>query len=77
MYTDKNAADSEKRTSAIEKSLEEHGYSVSDPEKAMEILGAGAQDTTRWSVVYNLTKKSISYCLNGNFENIAFQKTFQ
>lgn len=77
VYTDKNAADSEKRTSAIEKSLEEHGYSVSDPEKAMEILGAGAQDTTRWSVVYNLTKKSISYCLNGNFENIAFQKTFQ
>ena len=77
VYTDKNAADSEKRTSEIEKSLEEHGYSVSDTEKAMEILGAGAQNTTRWSVVYNLTKKSISYCLNGNFENIAFQKTFQ
>ena len=77
VYTDKNAADSEKRTSAIENALEEHGYSVSDPEKAMEILGAGAQNTTRWSVVYNLTKKSISYCLNGNFENIAFRETFQ
>jgi len=44
------------------------------PEQGMDLLSAVQQNSTQWSVVYNLTNKNAQLCLHKNFDDTYFSE---
>lgn len=70
VYGVNDGGDSDRRTSSMKKDLENSGYDLSKIENSFSPLDAAKQSSTRWSVVYNLTKRTINIAINGNFGTI-------
>lgn len=66
-YNDTNAQDSHNRANAIVSSVKNSEFNLTE-ENAFLALKAGSNSYTRWSIVYNLTDKTISYSINRNFD---------
>ena len=65
-YKDANSADSVKRANAIISAARASDLDLTE-ENAFLALKAAAVSNTRWSIVYNLTEKTLVYTINGNF----------
>jgi len=66
----------DERFNTMQKTLEEKGGVLTE-EEAMKLLSAVHQEAsdnhegkTQWSVVYNLTKKTATVCVNHNYDNV-------
>ena len=61
----KASADSSKRMAAIVSALEKCGFDIS-VENALHALYSGSQTTTRWSVVFDCTNRTMDIAVNRN-----------
>ena len=74
-YKDANSADSLNRMNAIESSVRGNGFNLTE-KNAFLALSSASVNNTRWSIVYNLTEKTLSYTINRNF-NKTFSFSFE
>lgn len=65
-YNDANAADSLNRMNAILNSVQANGFDL-PTENAFAALKAASSSYTRWSIVYNLTDKTMDIAINQKF----------
>lgn len=65
-YNDANAADSLNRMNAILNSVQANGFDL-PTENAFAALKAASGSYTRWSIVYNLTDKTMDIAINQKF----------
>ena len=65
-YKDANSADSINRTNAIINSVRENEFNLTEA-NAFLALNAASNSYTRWSIVYNLTDKTMSFAANRKF----------
>ena len=68
-YKDTNAADSLNRMNAIVSSVRASDFDLT-VEASFKALKAASNNNTRWSIVYNLTEKTMSFVANKNFDKI-------
>jgi len=68
-----NFGGGQNRYEILEKTLEENS-GVLSAQEGMDLLAAVQQNSTQWSVVYNLTKKTAELCLHKDYENPYFFK---
>ncbi|MBQ7291200.1 MAG: linear amide C-N hydrolase [Clostridia bacterium] len=68
-YKDPSPADSHNRMNAIVNSVEKSEFELTS-ENAFLALKAGSNNKTRWSIVYNLTDKTMDFVSNRNFDKI-------
>ena len=61
----KPSSDSAKRMSAIERALDGCGFELS-VENSLHALYSGSQSTTRWSIVFDCTNKTMDIAVNRN-----------
>ena len=70
-YQDSDSADSIKRMNAISSSITAVNFDLTT-ENAFKALQAGSNSYTRWSIVYNLTDKTMSVSINKKFNKTYF-----
>lgn len=71
-YKDANSADSINRMNAIINSAKASNFNMT-VENAFSALKAASNSNTRWSIVYNLTDKTMDIAINANFnKNFSF-----
>ncbi len=68
-YNDANAAESHSRMNAIINSVQANGFDLTK-ENAFAALKSASNSYTRWSIVYNLTDKTMDIAINRNFGKV-------
>ena len=68
-YNDTKNTDSLNRMNAIANSLQANSSALTT-EKAFLALRSASNSNTRWSIVYNLTKKTMDIAINQKFDKI-------
>ena len=68
-YNDANALDSNNRMNSIISSIENNNFNMTH-ENAFSALKSASNNYTRWSIIYNLTDKTMNIAINRNFGKI-------
>ena len=70
-YKDSSSADSLNRMNAISSSVKNSSFDLT-AENAFKALKAGSNSYTRWSIVYNLTDRTMVISINRKFDKMYF-----